>query len=549
MEPGTLELQIFVSLIVILGTAFVALVCDYLKGNNESLREHNIELRVRKEEQEKHQPVEAVQWLQHLLGATQRNPIRFGSVRPATRQAHPAARHATHPAAPTVPASGTRPPATQNPVVAHPTPPAVPVTQTATEVQPREVISAAAPPAVEVAEGQRASRLHASRARRQAEGARPVPSLLDTLPKPAWLQKEQEEKAAARAMREREEQDAKPVAVAEAAPLIEAKTPKPLTPQGEPRRHDPFWTYRGLLDRVVAATNGPESVEEHAPEAVQQELLVEKVEIVESAHVSETISTITIDVPAQPEVESTLETASKSTQFVWTPSEPVASHPGPVEAIVGPAPIVEVSEPVIVTTSEIEEEPLTRSEQPVTLTIFPEPKLAPQLVSMPSLPELRLPPGYHDRSVFTRHMHSTDVLTGVVAAIGINDYSHHSEKMGSGPMSDLMRSVETMIAGMLRANIDFGCRSNDDEFILVFPNETGADAQRRLTTISERLWNFQLRSLTSFSVFFSWGAVEVQGETLADAAASASERMYQTKRNRKTLSVDSAQRRKLAVNL
>src|SRR6187549_1857061 len=53
MDLGSLELQIFVSLTVVLGSAFVALVCDYLKGNNEQLREHNIELRVRKEEQER----------------------------------------------------------------------------------------------------------------------------------------------------------------------------------------------------------------------------------------------------------------------------------------------------------------------------------------------------------------------------------------------------------------------------------------------------------------------------------------------------------------
>jgi GGDEF domain-containing protein len=559
MEPGTLELQIFVSLIVILGTAFVALVCDYLKGNNESLREHNIELRVRKEEQEKHQPLEAVQWLQHLLGATQRNPIRFGSVRPATRrEAHPAARHAAHPVAA---ASVTRTPAAHSPVVAQPTQPVAPVVQKAVEVQPKEVISAAAPPAVEVAEEQRASRLHASRARRQAEGARTAPSLLDTLPKPAWLQKEQEEKAAARAMRERDEQDPKP-AVAEAAPVAEtrASVPPPAPAASEPRRHDPFWTYRGLLDRVVAATSGPGSVEEPAVEAARQELVVEKIEIIESSHFTpvpaataysapiETISTVAIDVPAQPEIESVPEAESSSTQFVWTPSEPLSAAARQGESIVEPDRTVEVVEAVSEALSDVEDEPLTRSEHPVTLTISPEPKPVPQLVSMPSLPELRLPPGYHDRSVFTRHMHSTDVLTGVVAAIGINDYTHHSEKMGIGPMAELMRSVETMIAGMLRANVDFGCRSNDDEFILVFPNETGADAQRRLTTISERLWNFQLRSLTSFSVFFSWGAVEVQGETLPDAAASASERMYQTKRNRKTLSVD-GQRRKLAVNL
>jgi hypothetical protein len=44
---GATELQIFVSLVVVLGAAFVALICDFLKGSNERLREANLELLVR----------------------------------------------------------------------------------------------------------------------------------------------------------------------------------------------------------------------------------------------------------------------------------------------------------------------------------------------------------------------------------------------------------------------------------------------------------------------------------------------------------------------
>ena len=67
MDLGSLELQIFVSLTVVLGGAFVALVCDYLKGNNEQLREHNIELRVRKEEQERKLLLDPVGFLGQML--------------------------------------------------------------------------------------------------------------------------------------------------------------------------------------------------------------------------------------------------------------------------------------------------------------------------------------------------------------------------------------------------------------------------------------------------------------------------------------------------
>ena len=53
MEFGPYQLQIFVSLVVIAGAAFVALICDFLKNNNEQLRELTIELRVRREEEQR----------------------------------------------------------------------------------------------------------------------------------------------------------------------------------------------------------------------------------------------------------------------------------------------------------------------------------------------------------------------------------------------------------------------------------------------------------------------------------------------------------------
>jgi hypothetical protein len=75
MDLGSLELQIFVSLTVVLGGAFVALVCDYLKGNNEQLREHNIELRVRKEEQERRMLLDPAGMLGQWLPGRKAPPV------------------------------------------------------------------------------------------------------------------------------------------------------------------------------------------------------------------------------------------------------------------------------------------------------------------------------------------------------------------------------------------------------------------------------------------------------------------------------------------
>jgi len=65
---------------------------------------------------------------------------------------------------------------------------------------------------------------------------------------------------------------------------------------------------------------------------------------------------------------------------------------------------------------------------------------------------------------------------------------------------------------------------------LIYPQERGASAQRRLNQVAQQLWDFQLRSLGSFQILFSWGGVEVRSESIQEAIASASERMQGDRR-------------------
>ncbi|MBL8175519.1 MAG: hypothetical protein JNK48_12670 [Bryobacterales bacterium] len=225
------------------------------------------------------------------------------------------------------------------------------------------------------------------------------------------------------------------------------------------------------------------------------------------------------------------------TPVIRTPIKPVVADALPGWPAASPAPPPAEALPELPAISG--PAPLPESPQPQSQ---PSPQPSPQ----PAPVAMVLPPGMHPHSVLARHMSSVTAFSGVVVSIGINEYAAQLEKSGPDAMAELMISVESMISGLLRAGLDFGCRSADDEFLLVFPNEQGADAQRRLASISERLWNFQLRSIGSAAVLFCWGAVEVQGETLADSVASASERMHQTKRNRKAIAMQSKPR-KLAV--
>jgi GGDEF domain-containing protein len=111
---------------------------------------------------------------------------------------------------------------------------------------------------------------------------------------------------------------------------------------------------------------------------------------------------------------------------------------------------------------------------------------------------------------------------------------------------DLLNAIADYVSTLLRDR-DFGCRIAEDEFVLVCPGELGADAQRRLSQISERLFDYQLRCIGSFSILFSSGGVDVDQEPLADAVSGAVERMSQTRRSRKTVTLESSRRSAAAV--
>jgi hypothetical protein len=135
------------------------------------------------------------------------------------------------------------------------------------------------------------------------------------------------------------------------------------------------------------------------------------------------------------------------------------------------------------------------------------------------------PSGMIRQPVLDELLESGRPFTGLVVSISIND-SDSSMWHSQG----LMQSVGAHIASLLKEN-DFSCRTSYDEFVIVCRGEQGARAQRRLNRISERLWDYQLRGLGACTVLFSWGAVEAQDQPLAEAIASAAERMRETKRS------------------
>ncbi|MGA2882171.1 MAG: hypothetical protein ABSG13_24735 [Bryobacteraceae bacterium] len=140
----------------------------------------------------------------------------------------------------------------------------------------------------------------------------------------------------------------------------------------------------------------------------------------------------------------------------------------------------------------------------------------------------RQPRGMIQQPALDEMLKTEEPFTGLVVSIGIND-SDSSMWHSQG----LMQSVGNYIASLLREK-DISCRTAYDEFVMVCRGEEGAHSQRRLNHISERLWDYQLRGIGTCSILFSWGGVQVQGQPLAEALASATERMRETKRSGKS---------------
>ncbi len=138
-------------------------------------------------------------------------------------------------------------------------------------------------------------------------------------------------------------------------------------------------------------------------------------------------------------------------------------------------------------------------------------------------------------------MQSRDPFTGLVISIGVSAKDSHATRS-----EELEPAVAEFMAGLLRKS-DFGCRVDPHEFLMICPGSRAAEAQRHLSHVSERLWDYQLRAPGQSPLVFNMGGTEVLGESLSDAIASAKQRMNQSRHEPKAPSLRLVRNRKKAV--
>jgi hypothetical protein len=139
-----------------------------------------------------------------------------------------------------------------------------------------------------------------------------------------------------------------------------------------------------------------------------------------------------------------------------------------------------------------------------------------------------LPSGFQDGITLAQLIAKKQNVNGLVVSIGLTG------ALSGGVLPERVHNLMQSLMG----EGDFATQSKPDEFLMIFPNERGAAAQRRLSQVAQRLWDFQLTSLGSHAIQFSWGGLEVRGESIGEAIAAASERMMETKRGRKNLGLE-----------
>ncbi len=156
---------------------------------------------------------------------------------------------------------------------------------------------------------------------------------------------------------------------------------------------------------------------------------------------------------------------------------------------------------------------------------------------------LSIPEGFHEGMTLARLLNGEKPVRGLVIVIGINDFTARRDETGELGIEMLTASVTDHLRTILQPG-EFACQKAPDEFLMICPSDHEPAAQHRLGEIAEALWDFQLRAIGTSSILFSWGGVEAKGEPFADVLAAASERMQETRRSRRSLSLEVPQRRR-----
>lgn len=524
MGFGSVDLQILASLVLVLGALLVALVCDLLKGNNEVLREKNVELRVRFEERER---------FQKLAEAHSGQPAGQEASLQARDLAGRQVRHRgwNGPASAGTSSNGAfqRAPAW------------------ATNEELRKV----------------EERVAEIRARFEARSANQAPSGLaseaqggpgsaraSSASQPRWVPAPAGPQSKAPEGQGRGE-DGTVVVVrptsrgreAPDSPAFELASPEP---EGSAGRNTTFQAPAatevpgGAFTEAQAAGSSPAAAPGEVPRAAMRPAAIAEVkrepaaaEPFQATHpvtTSAESGTLTefaqlfdpVNEPGDGDVAGSDFSAEPVSTAEDEQAESTESGQGrwPAGGVILPWPGSDLEEKEQVSSAE---------ETPGVVSAFAgnheQSQLAPsgldgRAQSIGVRSHFVVPAGFHAPEALQALLELDEPFSGVVGIVAFE----RAPGDGASPRQEISRQLREVIEGCL-GPADFACVTESGEYVLLLPDASGAAAALRIQDITRRLWDFRLRALLAGAAKIRFGVAEVSHQPLAEALRLARQRM------------------------
>lgn len=185
---------------------------------------------------------------------------------------------------------------------------------------------------------------------------------------------------------------------------------------------------------------------------------------------------------------------------------------------------------------------------PVAPSLQHRPEPPGNLLRMPaSAPSEHLPAGMQDFAELERALRRGSAFSGAVMVVTVADHEKAVQQHGEDAIHQVLGDVQSFVAEAAGAGA-FLSRTPDHELVFAWPRERVADPQPVFHAITEKLWDYQLRTLGGVAVIFSWGFHETDGDSFSRALGAAREQMIESRRPRKTTMTGVGRFRRLMVS-
>ena len=139
--------------------------------------------------------------------------------------------------------------------------------------------------------------------------------------------------------------------------------------------------------------------------------------------------------------------------------------------------------------------------------------------------------GLFNQAALARRVEGPEEFGGVVAVCDMDNFKEVNDRYGHLVGDEILRNIGNLLQASIRHE-DEAYRWGGDEFVILFHNQRGDVARKRMAEIEMRLREFRVRGLGILPISFSWGTAETFGRALRDALDEADRSMYTLKRSR-----------------